>query len=98
MNSAGTASRALIASRSAVRRSSSSQPSRTGLASWGVDRDLTKRHQRAGLAQQLQAGGALRSDAADRDAQRGADLVVGTGRVGQQHAEQPLAMGRQLGE
>jgi hypothetical protein len=49
-------------------------------------------------AQPGQAAAADRPDAADRDAQPGADLGVGDGRVLDKQGQQPLAVQRQAGE
>src|SRR5580700_9233638 len=91
-NQAGTACRAVTASRSAARSCSSSQLSCTWLASRNVDSDVigTKRFECGRSAQPFQAAGPLRADAADRDAQLRADLRVGVGGLGHQHGQQLL--------
>src|SRR5712691_3419280 len=99
-NQEGTAWRALIASPRATRSRSSSQSSRTWLASPDVDLccALAESGEGARPAQPVQATGALRPDAPDRDAELRVDFRVGMRRVAEEHRQQLLAAGRQLAE
>src|SRR5439155_19404940 len=100
MNHEGTAWRAFSAWLRAPRSRSSSQSLRTWLASPYVDLFLALAEGGKGArpAHPLQAPGPLRPDAADRDIQLGVDLRVGVRRVADEHRQQLLAAGRQLGE
>src|SRR5689334_16249025 len=100
INHEGTASRAFSAWPKAARSRSSSQSLRTWLASLYVDLllALPEGGEGAGPAHPLQAAGPLRPDAADRDAELRVDLCVRLRRVADEHRQQPLAAGRQLGE
>src|SRR6516165_8428609 len=99
INQAGTASRSFSAWPKAASSRSSSQ-SRTWLASPYVDLLLAlfEGGKGVGPAQPLQAAGPLRPDAANRDAELGVDLRVGTRRIADEHRQQPLAARRQTGE
>src|SRR5271165_2146203 len=99
-NQAGTAWLAFIASPRATRSRSSSQSSRTWLASPDIDLRFvrTEGGEGTGPTQPVQAAGPLRADATDRDAELGVDFRVGTRRVTHQHRQQLLAARRQLGE
>src|SRR6266571_1461513 len=89
MNQEGTAWRAFIASLRADRSRSSSQPSRTWLASPGIDLSftLTESSEGTGPAQPFQAPCSLRPDAADRDAEFRVDFRVGMRRIADQHRQ-----------
>src|SRR5205807_1405125 len=82
-NHEGTARRAFSAWLKAPRSRSSSQLSRTWLASPYVDLflALSEGGESARPAQPIQAAGPLRPDAADRDIELGVDLRVGVRRV-----------------
>src|SRR5271166_5903264 len=99
-NQEGTAWLAFIASPKAAKSRSSSQPSRTWLASPNVDLcfTLTKADEGARPAQPVQAAGPLRADAPDRDAELLVDFRVGMRRIAEEHRQQLLAARRQLGE
>src|SRR5256885_12020548 len=99
MNHEGTARRAFSAWLKAPRSRSSSQSSRTWLASPYVDLflALSEGGESARPAQPIQAAGPLRPDAADRDTELGVDLRVGMRRVADPHRQQLPPAGRQLG-
>src|ERR1700759_2880094 len=100
MNHSGTAGRAFMASLKAARSRSSSHPLRTWLASPCIDLLVSVAEGGQGVrpAHAIQAPGPLRSYAADRDTGLGVDLRIGMRRIADQHGQQLLAPGRQLGE
>src|ERR1700744_482838 len=100
MNHEGTAWRVRIDSRRASQSCSSSQPSGTWLASPCIDPGFTVGEFDEGvrLAQPIQAPGPLRADAPYRDSQLLVDLGIRMWRIAEQHGQQLLAAGRQLGK